>query len=129
MGRALIILNTDAARIKAQNWIGKAPIGTRVTFAASKRTTPQNDRMWAMLTDVAEQAEYHGLKLTPNDWKLIFMDALNLEIRMVPNLDNTGFVDLGQSSSKLSKEEMSDLMELIAAYGAKHGVVFHDGDE
>ena len=41
-------------------------------------------------------------------------------------LDGNGFVNLGRSSSDLSKGEMSDLMELIAAFGAKHGVVFKD---
>jgi hypothetical protein len=32
----------------------------------------------------------------------------------------------GTSSSDLSKSEMSDLMEIIAEFGARHGVVFHD---
>ena len=53
-------------------------------------------------------------------------DALKREVRMVPNLDGNGFVSLGRSSSDLSKSEMSDLMELIAAFGAQHGVEFRD---
>ena len=43
-------------------------------------------------------------------------------MRMVPNLDGNGFVSLGRSSSALSKEEFSDLMELIAAFAAERGV-------
>ncbi|HQN52055.1 MAG TPA: recombination protein NinB, partial [Phenylobacterium sp.] len=70
---------------------------------------------------------HHGVKLSPDDWKLVFLDALGRELRMVPNLDGTGFVNLGRSSSDLSKSEMTDLIELIFAYGAKHGVEFHDG--
>ncbi|MTV61688.1 recombination protein NinB, partial [Streptococcus pneumoniae] len=35
-------------------------------------------------------------------------------------------VTLGRSSSDLSKAEMTDLIELIGAFGANHGVVFHD---
>jgi hypothetical protein len=35
-------------------------------------------------------------------------------------------VSLGRSSSDLSKEEMSDLLTIIEAFGANHGVVFHD---
>jgi hypothetical protein len=82
--------------------------------------------MWAMLTEVAAQLPWHGVKLTPDDWKLIFLDALKRELRMVPNLEGTGFVNLGRSSSDLSKDEMTDLMELIAAFGAKHGITFND---
>ena len=128
MGRATVILNSVEARDKAKGWITAAPSGTRVTFAASKRSIPQNDRFWAMLTDISEQLKWHGVKLTPDDWKLVFLDALNREVRMVPNIEGNGFVNLGRHSSQLSKDEMSDLMELISAFGAKHGVEFHEGE-
>jgi hypothetical protein len=50
------------------------------------------------------------------------MAALNQELRLVPNIHGNGFVQLGRSSSKLSKAEMSELMELIEAFAAQHGV-------
>ena len=126
MSRALIIIGSPNDRQRVGAWAQKAPFGTRVEFKAAKRSLPQNDRMWAMLTDVAQQLPWHGVKLRPDDWKLIFLEALKRELRMVPNLDGTGFVNLGRSSSDLSKEEMSNLMELIAAFGAQHGVVFKE---
>src|SRR5687768_6786104 len=126
MTRALITLHQDGDRQKAVRWAMIAPQGTRLEFKAPKRTIPQNDRLWAMLTDVATQLPWHGVKLTPDDYKLIFLDALKRELRMVPNIDGTGFVNLGRSSSDLSKEEMSDLFEIIHAFGERHGVVFHD---
>jgi hypothetical protein len=126
MSRAIITLLTETDRNKASSWIFQAPHRTRVVFIESKRSLPQNDRMWAMLTDIATQLPWHGIKLTPDDWKLIFLDALKRELRMVPNIDGSGFVNLGRSSSDLSKAEMTDLIELIAAFGANHGVVFHD---
>jgi len=126
MGRALIVIHGNADRERARHWVQQAPAGTRIQFNASKRTLPQNQRMWAMLTDIATQALWHGQKLAPADWKLIFMDALNRELRAVPNLAGTGFVNLGRSSSKLSKSEMSDLMELMAAWGAENGVKFNE---
>jgi hypothetical protein len=82
--------------------------------------------MWVMLTDIASQLEWHGHKLSTNDWKLLFLDALKREARAVPNLDGNGFVSLGRSSSDLSKQEMGDLLDLIAEFGARHGVVFGD---
>lgn len=128
MSRALIVVKGDADREKIAAWARKTPWGTRVEFKAGKRTIPQNDRMWAMLTDVAKQLPWHGVKLRPDDWKLIFLDALKRELRVVPNIDGTGFVNLGRSSSDLSKQEMMDLIELIAAFGTTHGVEFHDPD-
>lgn len=129
MSRATLILTDKRIREKATSWIWQAPYGTRVEFKKAKRTLDQNARMWAMLTDVATQVQWHGLWLTADDWKLMFLDALKREVRIAPNIDGTGFVNLGRSSSDLSKEEMSDLIELIAAFGAKHGVRFHDEEK
>lgn len=128
MGRALITLDCKQDKAKAIDWIERALWGTRVEFKASKRTLPQNDRMWAMLTDVATQVKWHGLVLGAEDWKLIFLAGLNREIRIVPNIDGTGFVNLSRSSSDLDKSEMTDLIELIFAFGANpdHFVEFHD---
>lgn len=126
MSRALVIVNGQYDRQKAAGWCMKAPAGTRIEFKASKRTLPQNDRMWAMLTDVATAVQWHGMKLTPDCWKLIFLDALRREIggelRIVPNLDGDGFVNIGTSSSDLSKDEMGMLIELISKFGAEHQV-------
>lgn len=125
MSRAILVMASDAMRQKAAHWCAKAPPMTRIEFKAPKRTLPQNARMWAMLTDIAAQVKWHGLTLTPDDWKLIFLDGLKSELRLVPNLNGTGFVNLGRSSSELSIAEMGDLMTLIEAFGANHGVVFH----
>ncbi len=128
MSRATITILGTADRNLALRWIEQVPEGTRIEFKASKRSVDQNSRMWAMLTDVATQVRWHGEKLSTVDWKLVFLDGLKRELRLVPNLDGNGFVALGRSSSDLSKEEMSDLLELIAAFGAQHGVLFHDTD-
>lgn len=133
MGRAVVILNNPAARAKASGWINVAPVGTRVEFKRSKRTLPQNDKFWAMLTDISTQLDWHGKRLSPTDWKLLFLDALRREmqqeLRMVPSLDGSGFVPLGNSSSDLSVSEMVDLMTIMEEFGARHGVKFHDHEE
>lgn len=128
MPRAMIIIRGEKDRERAAKWAAQAPFATRVEFKAAKRTLDQNAKLWAMLTDVATQLAWHGAKLTPNDWKLVFLDGLKREMRIVPNIDGNGFVNLGRSSSDLSKSEMCDLIELIHAFGATHGVVF-GGDE
>ena len=129
MSRAVLVLHRQSDRDRAASWVGQAPWGTRITFQEAKRTTDQNARMWAMLTEVARQVKWHGQRLSADDWKLVFMAALKQELRIVPNLDGTGFVQLGRSSSSLSVGEMADLMDLIAAFGAREGVTFNTTEQ
>jgi len=130
MGRALLVLANQHFREKAIDWICRAPVDTRVEFKGPKRSLPQNDRMWAMLTDLANQLVWYGQRMTPDDWKLVMLDALRREaheqLRIVPNTDGTGFVNLSTSSSDLSKDEMTNLIEIIFAFGAQHGVEWSD---
>lgn len=126
MGRAALTLNSKAERERATDWVWRAPTGTRILFQASKRTNDQNAKMWVLLTEISDQVLWHGLKLSPQDWKLVFLSALNTELRIVPSIDGKGFVNLGTSSSKLSKGECSMLIELIYSFGAERGVKFGD---
>lgn len=126
MSRALVTLHGNAERERAVKWVMQAKPGTRVEFRDAKRSQDQNSKLWACLTDIASQLTWHGQKLTPDDFKLVFLDALKREMRIVPNIDGNGFVNLGRSSSNLSKADFADLLEIILAFGAQHGVVFHD---
>ena len=76
--------------------------------------------------DVSRQHEYHGLKLSPEDWRTLFMDALDREARMVPNLDGDGLISLGRSSSALSKEEFSNLISTVFEWGNRNGIEWSD---
>ena len=119
-------LSHATARASAIRFVTEAPDGYHVIIKEPKRSTAQNDLMWDLLTDVSHQQQWHGQWLVAEDWKLLFLNALNSEMRTVPALDNRGFVNLGRSSSKLSKAQMSDLIEVIYAFGAQHGVAFHN---
>lgn len=126
MSRHLLTINSAVDRERVARYAAQAPTGTRVEFKAAKRTLPQNDRMWAMLTDIAAQKEHGGRKYTPDIWKALFMSACGREVQFVPALDGTTFLPLGYRSSDLSKQEMSDLIEFMFAWGAENGVTFHD---
>ena len=120
MGRALVIIRGRAEREKAKRWIDAAPYGTRVEFKASKRTIPQNDRMWAMLTAISDQLVWHGTKYPPEDWKDYFMHSLS-GARFMPH-DEGGMIPIGRRTSRLTKDEHSDLTALIEAFAAKQGI-------
>ena len=129
MSRWLHVINDKADQERAAEWCMRAPKGMRIEFKETKRTLPQNDRMWAMLTDLAHQAALGGKKFTPDQWKVIFLHALGQEIQLLPSLDGHGFVPWGQSSSDLTKDEMTGLIELMFKFGAEHGVQFQDEKE
>jgi hypothetical protein len=126
MSRAALILATPAVRERAIRWIASAPERTRVEFYGPQRTSDQNAKMWAMLTDVAQQREHAGRKYSADMWKVIFLHALGQEMQFVPALDGKTFLPIGISSSKLSKAEMSDMIELMMAWGAEKGIVWSD---
>lgn len=126
MGRALLVLANDAIRAKAALWVAKAPRDTRITFQGPKRTLPQNARMWAMLTDISTQTDHFGQKYSTDEWKCIFLSALGQEMKFVPSLDGKAFIPIGHSSSNLSVEEMTGMIELMFMFGAEKGVTFHD---
>jgi len=129
VSRALIILKDPLSKSLAVNWVFRSPYGTRIEFKGAKRTLPQNDRMWAMLTDIATQKEHCGRRYTPDQWKAIFMQACGREVQFIPNLQGDGVIPWGLNSSDLSKEEMSDLLMLMEVWGRQNGVVFHDKTE
>jgi len=129
MSRHTIILRGSADRARVVKYASQAPVGTRVDFKAAKRTLPQNDRMWAMLTDIANQREHCGRKYTPNQWKVLFMHACGQQMEFVQTLDGSTFMPLGYRSSELSVGEMSELIDCMAAWGAENGVKFHDQAE
>jgi len=124
VSRALVIIRTDADRNRVATWAQNVQPGSRVEFKAPRRSLDQNSRLWAMLTEVAHQVDWYGQKLTPEDWKDVFTAALR-RARVVPGIDG-GFVPLGMRTSDMSKDEMSALFELIAAFGAERGVKFGD---
>ena len=87
------------------------------------RSSEQNRRLWAMLTDISEQVDWYGRKLAPADWKHVFSASLR-KLDVVPNLDGTGFVALGLSTSSMTKREMADMQTIMEAFGAERGVKF-----
>lgn len=122
---ATLIINGKAAREKLKYWADRAPINTVAVLRKAKRTVPQNDRMWAMLSDISAQCTIYGEPKTTEQWKAIFMHALKIEVGIERGINGDWF-PYGFKSSKLNKEQMSDLMEYISAYGAEQGVVFQE---
>src|ERR1043165_3264813 len=106
MSRHVITLHGSADKARALRYIDQAPFGTRAEFKAVKRSLPQNDRMWAMLSDVAMQKEHFGKRYHPEIWKILFMHGWQKETRMIPSLNGHEVIPLTRSSD-LSRDAMS----------------------
>ena len=122
MSKRIWKLTGEVAKKAACREILAAPEGYIVTLAEPTRTLDQNSLLWPLLTEVSKQVDWYGNKLTADEWKDVFSAALKKQ-KVVPGLDG-GFVVCGQSTSRMSKREFSDLVELIYAFGAERGVVF-----
>ena len=54
MSRALVVIRNPDDRRRCEQMIARTMPGDRVEFKRSRRSLPQNARMWAMLTDVSQ---------------------------------------------------------------------------
>lgn len=111
----------------AKRVIDSAPVGWIVRILEPKRTDEQNDKMWAMLTDLSV-AKPEGRTATPDTWKALVMHACGHDVQFEIGLNGQPF-PVGFRSSKLTKAQMSDLIEWIYQYGAEHGVKWSDERE
>ena len=125
MSKRILKLTGNLARQAACRYINEAPDGYVVTIAEPTRTLEQNSKLWPMLEELAEQTDWHGNQLNPEEWKDLLSAGL-VQSKVVPNLTGNGFVILGQRTSKLSKSQFAALIELITAFGVERGVVFSD---
>ena len=106
-------------------FLGQALQGSRrwvLSIKPETRSLQQNARLWAMLTEISQQVDWYGRKLTAEEWKHVFSASLKKQ-DVVPGLDG-GFVVLGLSTSKMTRGEMADLQTLMEAFGAQQGVKF-----
>jgi len=117
----------EAVLAYACDFARKAGRKVAITIGEPSRSLEQNDRMWALLTDIARQVQWpvdgRLQTLRPEDWKHILSAGLKREQRVAQGIDG-GFVILGQRTSQMTKRELSDLMTLIETFGAERGVEF-----
>lgn len=125
-GKLIFALTHAQSRQNAAQAVMQAPDGYFVTLKPATRSLEANARMWAMLTEISRQVNWHGRKLTPEEWKHVFTAALTKQ-DVVPGIEG-GFVVLGKATSTMTRGEMSELQTLIEAFGAQQNVKFTDPD-
>lgn len=115
----------DAARAGARRAIDAAPAGFVVTVSPPKRSAEQNAKFHAICSDVARQARFMGRKLTPLQWKTLFVSghaiATEGHADMVPGLEGE-FVNIRESTSEMTVPRKASLIEYTLAWCAGNGI-------
>lgn len=128
MARHLLKL-TPSQRDNAHGWVEKALRSFQpgaafvMEIREPTRSDEQNRALWSLLGQIQKARPVHnGVQMDTETWKCLFMHALGREVRFVPTLDGSSMLPLGLRSSKLTKREFSDLIELILAWCAANEV-------
>ena len=107
-------------RERAKALIDQAPDRALVNIRPETRSSEQNNLLWALLSDVS-RAKPDGRTHTPDVWKALFMQACGHAVQFEVGLDGKPF-PLGFRSSRMTKDQMTDLIEFILQYCAEKGV-------
>lgn len=110
----------DEARRRAVEYVRNAPDGYKVEVKAAPRSIEQNALMWSLLNEISRNVVWHGRKLQPESWKDMATAALKKQ-DVVPGIDG-GFVVLGTSTSRMTKNEMTELIEFLQAFAVQNGI-------
>ena len=106
------------ARLVANFLPGKDLVVT-VEEAKEERSLPQNAVFHAICADVARQAVYMGSPRSQDQWKVLFISghaiATGIPTEVVPGLEGE-FLNIRESSAKMSKRRMNSLIEYTTAW-------------
>lgn len=121
MDSSSMTIATEKHRTRVKEAIDEAPLGHHVVIKPPNRTLDQNALLWELLNQVARRVEWYGRYLRADDWKHIFTASLKQQTA-VPGIEQGSMVVLGLSTSKMTKKQFSDLVEIIYAFCAERGV-------
>jgi hypothetical protein len=125
------------ARQMASRACIQAPDGFIVEIKAPTKSSDQQAKYHAMFADVAKQVPFMGSMRDLETWKRLLVDAF-ARVKaaegdpvqgvgaIVPNLDGTGFVQLGVQTRKFSKRHAAEFIEFLYAWGAENNVQWKD---
>jgi hypothetical protein len=95
----------------------------------SNKSREQEEKYHAMIGEIAKQAQHLGAKWDAESWKRLLVDQFcrDNDIKtgvVIPNLSGDGIVQLGFQTRKFTKEQASEFVEWLHAWGAEHGVTY-----
>lgn len=122
----VIKLTGQIARLKACQAVQEAPEGFQVRICEAVRNVDQNAKFHACCTDLARSGlAWAGKPRNAAEWKVLLVSGHSIATKqgaeMVPGLENE-FVNLRESTARMSKARASSLIEYTIAFGTDKGV-------
>lgn len=129
--------NSDQATALMQNLWPKVKAalatGRKMTLEIkdASKSREQEEKYHAIIGDIAKQAQHMGAKWDSESWKrlLVWQFCKEKQIdagKIVPSLDMTGVVQLGQQTRKFTKEQASEFVEFLQAWATDNGVTLNE---
>ena len=122
------VIRNEADRARAINFLSGLDLASpkKIAISDEDRSSEQNAKLHAMLSDIAKQVEHAGKKWSVLIWKRLCTAAWLREegenATMIPALDGNGFDVIYERTSKLGIKKCASLIEWITAFGAEHQV-------
>ena len=97
---------------------------------SANKSREQEEKYHAMIGEIAKQASHLGAKWDIEDWKRLLVDQFIKDMnglgasKIIPSLDGTGIVQLGFQTRKFTKEQATEFVEFLLAWGAEHGITY-----
>jgi len=101
--------------------IATAPDGYEIIVSEPKRSSKLNALMWVVLHQMEEKCLWHGIKLTAEEWKHLGSSGARA-LKVVPNLEGTGFVGLGKGTSVMSGRMIRQIIDILCSIAGGQGV-------
>lgn len=105
--------------------------GKQLTLEIKKasKSREQEEKYHALIGDIAKQAQHLGATWDAESWKRLLVDQFcrdnNIKTgTVIPNLSGDGIVQLGFQTKKFTKEQASEFVEWLYAWGTENGVSF-----
>ncbi len=104
----------------------------KIVIKDQDRSSEQNKKLHACLSDIAKQVEHAGKKWDVLIWKRLLTAAWLRESgeqpQLIPAVDGNGFDVVYERTSRLSVKQCASLLLWIEAFGAEHGVRWSQKD-
>jgi hypothetical protein len=127
--RRKIVLGSETHRQFVGSLVASSPPGCVVTISPPGRTLDQNALFHSLCGEIAKaKPQWNGFHMDAEDWKalLIVSHAVatkeDIGMRLVPDLEGHGLVQLRESSARMSKGRASSLIDYVVAWATTQGV-------
>lgn len=127
-------LKNDLIVNRCIDYIKSAKKGSCVIIRDGEaRDLNDNARLHAVLTDISNQVDHHGMMLSVTVWKRLCTSAYLREIgehaQLIPAIDGYGIEMIYEKTSEMSKKMIRGLITWCEAFGSEKGVVWSDTRE